>query len=120
MKKKQEDIEAGIRQKSPTPEDSVSRDSSPEPEQRVPDRREVRRPEERKRYRSRSRSRSRTAPASSFWRPSPCWRSGPEQKNISKNITKKIFVSFFFFIPVSEAGRGSLQEAGGGSGLLLG
>ena len=60
MKKKQEDIEAGIRQKYPTPEDSVSRDSSPEPEQRVPDRREVRRPEERKRYRSRSRSRSRT------------------------------------------------------------
>merc|ERR1719150_814876 len=60
IKKKQEDIEAGIRQKSPTPEESISRDSSPEPEQRVPDRREMRRPEERKRYRSRSRSRSRS------------------------------------------------------------
>ena len=53
VKKKADDIASGVRKRSPTPEPEVSRDSSPESaEQRVPDRKEVKRPEpERKRYR---------------------------------------------------------------------
>ena len=53
IKKKADDIASGARKRSPTPEPEISRDSSPETaEQRVPDRKEVKRPEpERKRYR---------------------------------------------------------------------
>merc|ERR1719348_2815009 len=60
VKKKQDDIDAGIRQRSPTPETNISRESSPEPEQRVPDRKEIKRHDERKKYKSTSRSRSRS------------------------------------------------------------
>ena len=42
-------MKAGIRKKSPTPDNNISRDSSPEQEQKVPERKEIRK-EERKRW----------------------------------------------------------------------
>jgi len=58
VKRKQDDIEDGVRSRSATPVDDMSRESTPE--QTVPDRKEVEQEKEKKRYRSRSRTKSRS------------------------------------------------------------